>query len=58
MHIQNKYKLRRNPFLFPDVCVYKGKQYNQDQKWQDGCDFDCVCQDSKKGLYKCTEKYV
>ncbi|XP_076113274.1 uncharacterized protein LOC143080959 isoform X2 [Mytilus galloprovincialis] len=41
---------------YKDVCVYKGKQYNQDQKWQDGCDFDCVCQDSKKGLYKCTEK--
>lgn len=40
------------------VCVYKGKQYTQGQKWQDGCSFDCECVDGKMGQFQCTDKYV
>ncbi|XP_067652673.1 mucin-2-like [Haliotis asinina] len=39
-----------------NVCVYKGKTYTQGQRWQDGCEFDCVCLNSATGAYKCTEK--
>ncbi|XP_052233684.1 uncharacterized protein LOC127846468 isoform X4 [Dreissena polymorpha] len=38
-----------------DVCVYKTKQYYQGQRWRDGCDYQCVCDDSKSGLYTCEE---
>ncbi|XP_076111939.1 uncharacterized protein LOC143080127 isoform X2 [Mytilus galloprovincialis] len=38
-----------------DVCVYKGKQYYQDQSWTDGCDYQCTCTDSKTGLYQCEQ---
>jgi len=37
-------------------CVYKGKKYSPGQKWQDGCSYDCVCEDTQ-GNYKCTDKY-
>jgi len=39
-----------------DGCVYKGRYYGGGQKWEDGCDYDCVCVDSNSGQYRCTEK--
>ncbi|KAL5022346.1 hypothetical protein ScPMuIL_001501 [Solemya velum] len=39
-----------------NVCVYKSKQYSQDQRWQDGCDFNCQCVSADTGLYRCTER--
>ncbi|XP_046570033.1 uncharacterized protein LOC124278355 [Haliotis rubra] len=39
-----------------DVCVYKGKQYAQGAKWQDGCLYNCECLDAHAGKYKCTEQ--
>lgn len=45
-------------FLISAVCVYKGKQYNQGQKWQDGCAYDCECVDGNMGQFQCTDKYV
>ncbi|XP_060081054.1 uncharacterized protein LOC132560404 [Ylistrum balloti] len=39
-----------------NMCVYKGKQYATGQRWQDGCSYDCICQDGKTGLYKCDQK--
>ena len=39
-----------------EVCMYKGTQYGQGQRWQDGCDYNCVCEDGKTGKYKCTER--
>ena len=41
-----------------DVCVYKGVMYRTGQKWQDGCDYECVCSDGVTGHYECTDKYV
>ncbi|XP_052816208.1 uncharacterized protein LOC128242861 isoform X2 [Mya arenaria] len=38
-----------------DVCVYKTKQYYQGQRWRDGCDYQCFCQDSSSGRYKCED---
>lgn len=40
------------------VCIYKGNQYTQSQRWQDGCDFNCECTNAQTGFYKCTEMYV
>ncbi|XP_035824757.1 uncharacterized protein LOC101847325 [Aplysia californica] len=37
-------------------CEYQGKQYKQDEKWDNGCEFSCVCEDAVTGKYKCTEK--
>ena len=42
-------------FLFSAVCVYKGKTYTQGQRWQDGCDYNCVCLNADMGRYDCTE---
>jgi hypothetical protein len=39
------------------VCVYKGKSYGHGQRWQDGCDYNCVCTDGMTGHYECTERY-
>jgi len=40
------------------VCVYKGKEYNEGQRWRDGCDYNCECVDGMTGLYDCTEMWV
>ena len=34
-------------------CHYKGKSYQHGQKWTDGCDYECVCEDGQTGRYKC-----
>ncbi|KAL3859113.1 hypothetical protein ACJMK2_009345 [Sinanodonta woodiana] len=36
-----------------NVCIYKGHKYYQGQTWQDGCDYNCVCQDGNIGMYTC-----
>jgi len=33
-------------FLFFPVCVYKGSSYSQGQHWQDGCNYNCECDDA------------
>lgn len=46
----------RSPMYFAaEVCVYKGNMYQQGQKWQDGCDYNCECIDAMTGHYRCTE---
>ncbi|KAJ8302983.1 hypothetical protein KUTeg_019379 [Tegillarca granosa] len=42
------------PSPAPKVCVYKGKSYSQGQRWRDGCDYNCICEDGMTGKYKCT----
>ncbi|PVD21493.1 hypothetical protein C0Q70_19667 [Pomacea canaliculata] len=37
-------------------CVYKGALYQQGQRWTDGCDYSCVCEDGTSGRYRCTPK--
>ena len=39
-----------------EVCVYNGKSYTQGQRWQDGCQYDCVCVDAMSGNFKCTDR--
>ncbi|XP_046585152.1 uncharacterized protein LOC124292144 [Haliotis rubra] len=39
-----------------DKCVYKGKMYNQGEKWDDGCQYSCTCIESMSGFYKCLPK--
>ncbi|KAK7493781.1 hypothetical protein BaRGS_00014922 [Batillaria attramentaria] len=37
-------------------CVYKNMLYQQGQRWTDGCDFSCVCEDGNTGRYRCSPK--
>lgn len=39
-------------------CMYKGRQYVQNEKWVDGCDYECVCEDSSTGFYRCYNRWV
>lgn len=39
-----------------DYCVYKQRVYQQGQKWNDGCNFICTCEDASRGLYKCDDR--
>uniref|UniRef100_A0A8W8JW71 VWFC domain-containing protein n=5 Tax=Magallana gigas TaxID=29159 RepID=A0A8W8JW71_MAGGI len=39
-----------------NVCIYKGRQYQQSQSWSDGCDFDCRCDDASTGQFSCTPR--
>ncbi|XP_053376973.1 uncharacterized protein LOC123528762 [Mercenaria mercenaria] len=39
-----------------EVCVYKGNMYGQGQRWQDGCQYDCTCDDAKTGHFHCTDR--
>ncbi|VDI12322.1 Hypothetical predicted protein [Mytilus galloprovincialis] len=46
------------PTLKPqfNVCIRNGKAYTQGQKWFEGCDIICVCEDDKTGHYSCTDR--
>ncbi|XP_071091672.1 uncharacterized protein [Haliotis cracherodii] len=35
------------------TCFYKGSQYKQGQKWEDGCEYECECTDASHGQYNC-----
>ncbi|XP_035826806.1 uncharacterized protein LOC101848762 [Aplysia californica] len=37
-------------------CFYKGKQYSQGDKWDDGCAYQCECTDASTGKYDCYNK--
>jgi len=39
----------------PNVCIYKSKIYNQGDHWQDGCEYNCTCEDATTGFYRCTD---
>ncbi|CAC5385625.1 unnamed protein product [Mytilus coruscus] len=41
---------------FYGKCYYKGQSYKHGQKWTDGCDYECVCEDGQTGRYKCYNK--
>ncbi|KAK3798993.1 hypothetical protein RRG08_050229 [Elysia crispata] len=34
-------------------CSYKGREYDQGDKWDDGCAYECECDDAEKGQYVC-----
>ncbi|XP_046329184.2 uncharacterized protein ZK643.6-like [Haliotis rufescens] len=35
------------------VCVFKGKTYNEGDSWADGCDKNCTCVSAQIGKYLC-----
>ncbi|KAL4234409.1 hypothetical protein ACF0H5_006055 [Mactra antiquata] len=37
-------------------CVYKGNTYPQGTAWQDGCLYNCICENAATGHYKCTDR--
>ena len=37
-------------------CSYKGREYDQGDKWDDGCAYECECDDAGKGQYVCYNK--
>ena len=39
-------------------CFYKGALYSQGENWQDGCDFNCTCEDGTTGQYFCIDQSV
>ena len=43
----------RPPTTAPAVCQYKGQSYSQGQSWQDGCLYNCSCEDAAIGFYRC-----
>lgn len=45
-------------FCFTAKCLYKGVQYSQGMRWDDGCQYTCICTEAMKGKYVCDEKYV
>ena len=51
--------LQRQVWLWcAGYCEYNGVHYSQDDTWDDGCDYTCVCEDAQNGRYQCTEKSV
>lgn len=43
---------------FYGKCSYKGKTYTTGEKWFDGCDYECICEDGNLGKYRCNNRYV
>ena len=39
-------------------CVYKGRVYQENEQWDDGCDYQCACLDDMTGQYSCNERSV
>ncbi|XP_013383816.1 mucin-19 [Lingula anatina] len=39
-------------------CYYNGRIYSQGENWNDGCDYQCTCEDAIRGFYRCTEMCV
>jgi hypothetical protein len=44
--------------LILGYCEYQGQRHNVGEKWDVGCQYNCVCDDGVKGHYTCVEKYV
>ena len=42
--------------VLPDHCEYKGQVYGQGETWEDGCDYNCVCEDASTGSWRCVDK--
>ncbi|XP_071172357.1 uncharacterized protein [Mytilus edulis] len=34
-------------------CWFKGSLYHQGDNWEDGCDYNCTCDDEQSGHYSC-----
>ncbi|KAK7491400.1 hypothetical protein BaRGS_00017378, partial [Batillaria attramentaria] len=47
---------RRCGFCTHGKCMYKGMEYMQSEQWEDGCDYQCVCENARVGQYRCYNK--
>ena len=45
-----------NVCLTVGTCFYKNQRYSQGQKWDDGCAYECTCDDADHGRYSCYNK--
>ncbi|XP_021343783.1 kielin/chordin-like protein [Mizuhopecten yessoensis] len=37
-------------------CEYRGQTYIEGQKWSEGCELNCVCENSFTGFFSCDKK--
>ena len=44
--------------LVSALCKYNGVAFKQGQRWDDGCDLQCVCEDETTGYYRCNQRLV
>ena len=44
--------------LLSALCRYNGVAFKQGQRWDDGCDLQCVCEDETTGYYRCNQRLV
>ena len=40
-----------------ELCEYNGVTFRQGQRWDDGCDLQCVCENEDTGYYRCNQRY-
>ena len=38
--------------------MYNGVAFKQGERWDDGCDLQCVCEDETEGYYRCNQRFV
>ena len=53
-----KYWYGKKYFFFTELCRYNGVAFKQGQRWDDGCDLQCVCEDETTGYYRCNQRLV
>ena len=56
IHVKAEGGIAETAVPSPGFCVYKGVQHSQGERWEDGCDYNCVCEDAIIGKYTCDEK--
>lgn len=54
IHLTNLTTVNNTGSSILNECYYEGKRYKQDEKWRDGCDYECTCLEADKGFYRCT----
>ena len=47
---------REDMSTYYDVCIYEGRSFKQGQKWYDGCQKACVCEEAASGYVRCEDR--
>ena len=37
-------------------CLYKNHTYQHAEQWQDGCTYNCVCENAATGSWRCVDR--
>ncbi|KAL4236283.1 hypothetical protein ACF0H5_004670 [Mactra antiquata] len=53
IHLSNFTSVNYTGSITLNNCYYNGQTYQQDEKWRDGCDYECQCFDASRGYYRC-----